>query len=65
LQNECSYHSEQSEKSFLVLILWVLLKISPAGRNDKNVDPIIFDRGSIKGIETSPNKKLGGGIWLA
>jgi hypothetical protein len=36
------------------------LKISPSGRNDKNVDSIIFDRGSIKGIETSPSKKVGG-----
>jgi hypothetical protein len=30
----------------MVLILLVLLKISPAGRNDKNVDSGIFVRGS-------------------
>jgi len=31
----------------MVLILLVLLKISPAGRNDKNVDSRIFATGSI------------------
>jgi hypothetical protein len=46
LQNDCKCHSEQSEESFKVLILQVLLKISPDGRNDKNADSRIFVTGS-------------------
>jgi hypothetical protein len=37
-QTDCPCHSEQSEESFMVLILLVLLKIAPAGGNDKSVD---------------------------
>jgi len=39
----------------MVLILLVLLKISPAGRNDKNVDSWFFATGSHSKVFTRGN----------
>jgi hypothetical protein len=38
LQNDCKYHSKQSDEAFIVLILLAQLKISPTGQNDKSGD---------------------------
>jgi hypothetical protein len=42
LQKDRKCLSEQSEESFVVPIVLVLLKISPAGRNNNHVDSRIF-----------------------
>jgi hypothetical protein len=49
LQKLFHCHSEQSEESFIGLILLALQKISPFGRNDKNGNGGFFVTGSMAG----------------